>query len=100
MIKYLEYIISRPRITTTLILLINSVIGVIGYYSYNLNIKQIIILCILSVSTTFISYVKGVKAGRLFSSLEFKKDVVEYRRTRDFKKEDKEIAYYSDETID
>ena len=88
MIKYLEYIISRPRITTSLIIIANSSIGVIGYYIYNLNIEQIIILCILSVSTTFISYVKGVKAGRLFSSLEFKKDVVEYRRNRNFKKED------------
>ena len=91
--------ISRPRITTTLIVLTNSAIGVIGYYIYNLEISQLIIIGLLSLTTTLISYVKGLRAGRLFSVLEFKKDVVKYRN-RDFEQAEKEIAFYSDETID
>ena len=99
MIKYLEYIISRPNITTTLIILTNSILCIVGYYGYNLNIKQLIVVCLLSITTTLISYVKGLRAGSLFSVLEFKKDVVDYRKNRDFTKEEKEIMYHKEDNL-
>ena len=99
MIKYLEYIISRPNITTTLIILTNSILCIVGYYGYNLNIKQLIVVCLLSITTTLISYVKGLRAGRLFSVLEFKKDVVDYSKKRDFTKEYKEIMYHKEDNL-
>ena len=97
MFKYIEAMIARPHITSTIIWILNISIGVVGYL-YNLEIPQLIILVLLSLSTTLISYVKGLRAGRLFSVLEFKKNVVEYRN-RDFSKEDEEIAYHREDNL-